>query len=186
IIHHLEDVTELIRAKQAQAQKDRAAHDLRERESKLRELADAMPQIVWAARADGVLDYFNRRWYEFTGSAFDEASDATWRAIVHPDDVTRSDQAWQISIASGQPYEMEVRFLDRKSGEYCWFLSRALSVRDEHGQIVRWYGTCTDIDEQKRSRDEIRVARDAAEAANRAKDQFLAVLSHELRTPLTP
>jgi signal transduction histidine kinase len=82
-------------------------------------------------------------------------------------------------VESGEPYEIEYRFKDPENDGYRWHLGRALPVRDDDGRIIRWYGTCTDIDDQKR-------AEATAEAANQAKDRFLAVLSHELRTPLTP
>jgi PAS domain S-box-containing protein len=162
----------------------------RQSEARLRELADAMPQIVWAARPDGTIDYFNRRWYEFTGLPVTEhapASDSINR-VLHPDDIARCNEAWQHSLASGEPYEIEYRFRDRHTdtGGYRWFLGRALPVRDDEGEIIRWYGTCTDITDQKLAEMELTQAKESAEAANKAKDQFLAVLSHELRTPLTP
>ncbi len=144
-----------------------------------RALADSMPQIVWAARPDGCLDYFNRRWYEFSGFPEGGAGDDGWLPILHPDDVPRCLDAWRSAVATGEPFQIECRFKDRASGGYRWHLGRALPVRDDAGRIVRWFGTCTDIDDHKRLEQGLREA-------NAAKDQFLVMLAHELRNPLAP
>ena len=123
---------------------------LRESEARFRELADAMPQIVWTARPNGFIDYYNRRWYEFIGVA-EGHGDQSWIPILHPDDVNTSVEAWDHALRSGNIYEVECRFRDHKTGGYHWHLARALPARDALGQIVKWYGTCTDIDEQKRA-----------------------------------
>jgi PAS domain S-box-containing protein len=133
------DITERKRTEQA----------LRDSEARFRQLADAMPQIVWTARADGYVDYYNRRWYEYTG--FPETyGDASWQPILHPNDVQRSVETWSAAVRSGHPYEIEYRFIDRRTGGYRWHLGRALPVRNEAGEIAKWFGTCTDIDDQKR------------------------------------
>ena len=104
---------------------------------------------------------------------------------MHPDDQQAAIERWNYSLRTGEPYEIEYRFRS-KEGEYCWFLGRALPVRDEAGQITQWFGTCTDIEEAKRTEAErSRLAADLAEA-NRRKDEFLATLAHELRNPLAP
>lgn len=150
----------------------------------LRRSLDAMPQIVWMARADGDLDYYNARWYEFMSAG--KGKQLGWTAVVHPDDLAGSLERWQRSVATGQPYESKHRFLDQRSGGYRWFLARASAERDQQGEIVRWYGTWTDIDDLVCAEERTRRAREEAEHTNRAKDNFLAALSHELRTPLTP
>jgi len=132
----------------------RVAAAAAESEQRYRDLADAMPQIVWGARGDGHVDYYNRRWYEFTGFEPGNEGDQSWEPILHPDDVERCRQTWNASVQSGQPYEIEYRFRDR-NGNYCWHLGRALPVRDANGTIVRWYGTCTDIEQLKRAEGEL-------------------------------
>lgn len=150
---------------------------LRHSESQFRELADAMPQIVWAARPDGYLDYYNRRWYEFTGFPEGEGGDDSWKPILHPDDLQLCVDRWYEAVRTGEAYEIEYRFKDRRTGGYRWFLGRALPVRDHTGRIIRWFGTCTDIDDQKR-------AEESLKEADRRKDEFIALLAHELRNPL--
>ena len=156
-----------------------------------RELANSMPQIVWAARADGYVDYFNQRWYDFTHFAKSEGGDASWLPILHPDDEERTLETWYSCVRNGAPFEIEYRFKDRAAHTYKWFLGRALPIKDEAGRVVRWYGTCTDIDSKKKLEDEHtkslaqeRVVRSTLEQTSRIKDEFLATLSHELRTPL--
>jgi len=152
-----------------------------------------MPQIVWAARPDGVLDYYNRRWFEYIDLPPDVGAEAaTWDRYVHPDDLPRTAAAWEEAVRSGAVYAVEFR-VRNAAGEYRWFLVRALPIKDGLGRVARWFGTCTDVHDRKLLQEQNeallaseRAARTDAEAANRAKDKFLAVLSHELRTPLSP
>src|SRR5205085_2320400 len=132
----------------------RAASAVAESEQRYRDLADAMPQIVFSARPDGHLDYYNRRWYEFTGFERGQKGGDSWDAILHPDDVERCRDTWYAAVRSGEPYEIEYRFRD-KNGVYRWHLGRALPARDANGAIVRWYGTCTDIEQLKRAEGEL-------------------------------
>jgi PAS domain S-box-containing protein len=166
LIH--EDVTERLLA-------DRA---LRASEAQFRTIADAIPQMVWSTLPDGYHDYYNRQWYEFTGVPLGSTDGQAWNEMFHADDQPRALEAWREALATGTSYDIEYR-LRHKSGEYRWVLGRALPVRDENGRIVRWMGTCTDVDEQKRARDELL-------ANSRRKDDFLAMLAHELRNPLAP
>ncbi len=120
-----------------------------ERESQFRALADSMPQMVWSTRPDGHHDYYNARWYEFTGAPAGSTDGEGWTGRFHPDDQERAWAAWSRSLASGEPYEIEYR-LRHHSGEYRWALGRARAVRGPDGQITRWFGTCTDIHDHKR------------------------------------
>jgi len=131
-------------------ERKRVQESLRRSESLFRQLADTMPQIVWAARPDGHIEYYNRRWYEFTGFA-EGRTEGNWKPILHPDDAKRCIDTYFGCIRAERPYQVEHRFKDRKTGNYRWFLGRALPVRDDSGQVIRWFGTCTDIDDVKRA-----------------------------------
>jgi PAS domain S-box-containing protein len=136
-------------------ERKQARERLLESERSLRLLADAMPQMVWTARPDGQLDYYNQRWYEFKGSSAGEEGHENWKGILHPDDVQLCLNAWYAAVDSGLPYEIEYRFRDRTSGGYRWYLARALPLRDDEGAIVKWVGTATDIDDHKRLSEEL-------------------------------
>jgi two-component system, cell cycle sensor histidine kinase and response regulator CckA len=125
-------------------------------EEKFRQLADAMPQIVWTARQDGAVDYFNERAYKFAECTRTDTPEQMWRAIVHPDDLARVEDVWADSVRSGALFEVELRLVDRSTRSYRWFLLRAIMGADAGGSFTRWYGTGTDIDDQKRSLEELR------------------------------
>ncbi|MDQ2918755.1 MAG: ATP-binding protein [Verrucomicrobiota bacterium] len=150
----------------------------------LRQLADALPQIVWITRPDGRHLYYNRRWYEYTGLPIDQGIDEHWDGLFHPDDLERTNLHWAEALQSGEPYNIEFRFRRADDGVYRWFLGRAVPHRDVKGHITNWFGTCTDIHEQKLVELALREARDEMRDENIRKDQFLATISHELRTPL--
>ncbi len=140
----------------------RAVRNLAESEARFRQLADAMPQIVWAARPDGVLDYYNRRWFEYIQLPETDVDSATWERHLHPDDLPRVRDAWTRSLGSGEEYASEFR-VRRSDQQYRWFLVRALPIRDEQQRITRWFGTCTDIDDKKRSDEALHVSRQQME-----------------------
>jgi len=152
-------------------------HGPSESEARFRQLADAMPQIVWTARPHGYFDYYNERWYEFTGFARDRFGDESWQPILHPDDLSRCRESWHAAVTSREPFNIEYRFWDRRELRWRWFVGRALPVRDDHGRIIKWFGTCTDIDDQKRVEDELR-------SANYDLEQFAFSASHDLQEPL--
>ncbi|WP_435009320.1 PAS domain-containing protein [Tundrisphaera lichenicola] len=136
----------------------RAEHRLRESESRFRQLADAMPQIVWTADSNGQADYWNERWYDYSGQPRDFGSDDYWTTFLHPDDRDRCLETWYRAVRSGEPYQIEYRFRERNSGDYRWQLGRALPVKDEAGRVVRWIGTLTDIEDQKRVEHALRTS----------------------------
>jgi PAS domain S-box-containing protein len=150
----------------------------------LRQLADGLPQIVWVALPDGSHEYYNKHWYDYTGLTFENSTAQAWRDLFHPDDRDRAEAMWAEALREGTPYETEFRFKRATDGEYRWFLGRALPQRDTEGNIVNWFGTCTDIHDQKISQETLRATSDSMSRENAQKDEFLALLSHELRTPL--
>ncbi|MGE5660062.1 MAG: PAS domain S-box protein, partial [Actinomycetota bacterium] len=165
---------------------------LRQSEERYRCLADSIPQLVWISNSEGVLLDVNQRWTGFTGLSLEQARADGWEAVVHPEDVPVLTRQWTEAAQRGTPYQAEGR-MRRADGTYRWFLHQAIPQRNEQGQIIKWFGTATDIDVQKQlelARDRLlqqeQAAREAAERANRIKDEFLAVLSHELRSPLNP
>ncbi len=135
---------------------------LRTQEVRFRTLSEAMPQIVWVARPNGYHEYFNGRWYEFTGMTPEASIGFGWSLPLHPDDVDRSKRRWRQATASGEPYEIEYRFR-RRDGVYRWFLARAVPIRGASGSVDFWFGTCTDIDDQKRVAHQLDLARVEAE-----------------------
>ena len=147
------DITE---RKQAEAK-------AREQEQRFRQLADAMPQIVWTARPDGNIDYLNRRWTEFTGLP-EMVGNESWGPLLHPDDALPASKRWAHSVDSGAPFEMELRLLDRRQQVYRWHLIRTVAAHDDSGKVVRWFGTSTDIHEQKRSEQSARYLAEASAA----------------------
>lgn len=147
-------------------------------EAHFRTLSEALPQIIWSTRPDGYHDYYNGKWYEFTGVPVGSTHGSEWDNLVHPDDRAMTWKVWRHSLETGEPYEIHHR-LRHHSGQFRWVLGRALTVRDAGGKIVHWFGTCTDIHDQK-------LAEDALREVGRRKDDFLAMLAHELRNPLAP
>jgi PAS domain S-box-containing protein len=144
---------------------------LRRSEARFRQLADLLPQIVWTARPDGTVDYLNRRWAEFTGLA-ETVGNEGWAEILHPDEATRAAERWAASMQKGAPFEMELRLLDRHTHVYRWHLIRTVAIHDDSGQVVRWFGTSTDIHAQKRAEESSRYLAEASAA-------LASVVDHE-------
>jgi PAS domain S-box-containing protein len=129
---------------------------VRQSEARLSQMADAMPQMVWTARPDGSTDYFNSRWYEFTG--LDRAADGTpdWASVLHPDDASTTHRGWESAVLSGGDYHSEFRLWDRERKTWRWHFARGVPARDSQGAIVKWYGTTTDIDDMKKAEENLR------------------------------
>ena len=146
-------------------------------ERRFRVMTAAMPQMVWTTRPDGFHDYYNDRWYEFTGMPYGSTDGEGWNDVFHPEDQERAWTRWRHSLATGEPYEIEYR-LRHRSGAYRWTLGRAMPIRDAEGRIERWFGTCTDIDDLKRAEAE---ARKLAVIVETSKDFIgLATLDGEI------
>lgn len=162
ILNFATDVTEIVQTKR----------QLKQNEEKYRNLADSLPIIVWTADKNGNIDYYNKRWYEYTGFDGVDSRETATSKILHPDDQQRAMDLWIRSQKNKTNYEIEYQFRDRSSEDsYRWFLGRAIPVKDLDDEVVQWIGTCTDINEFKQFQQQ--------------KDNFLGIASHELKTPLT-
>ena len=129
----------------------KAQEALEDSEARYRFLADAMPQIVWTADPDGNLDYYNQRWFDYTGMTLEETTGWGWQPVLHPDDLQNCLNRWTDSLTNDSPYEVEYRFKRASDGAYRWHLGRALPRRNEAGEILQWAGTCTDIEDFKQA-----------------------------------
>ncbi|HXS54840.1 MAG TPA: PAS domain-containing sensor histidine kinase [Hanamia sp.] len=133
-------------------------------------LADTIPVIVWTAKPDGDFDYFNRQWYDYTGLTFEESKGNGWQSVLHPDDLQNVVNEWNRCALSGQPFKFEERMRNAR-GKYFSHISNALPFKNSEGEIIAWFGVCTNIEDQKREMEK--------------KDEFISMASHELKTPVT-
>ena len=177
---------------------------LKESEKEFRSLAESMPQIVWTTHADGWNTYFNQQWVDYTGLTLEESYGHGWNKPFHPDDQQRAWDAWQNAVENHAEYSIDCR-LRCYDGTYHWWLVRGVPQIDAKGEIVKWFGTCTDIEKIKNAEfdlknkvDEIEsinkdlnetnvkliLAKEKAEESDRLKSAFLTNMSHEIRTPM--
>jgi PAS domain S-box-containing protein len=158
----------------AQMELRKIARELRDREARLYQVTEAMPQMVWAGDADGALDYFNRRCTEYTGLAAGELNGERWAAMLHPDDAAESRRRWRQAVAAREAFEVEYR-LRAADGSYRWFLGRAEPVlHPDTGAVSRWFGSSTDIDAAVRARTAERDAKAVLEQLVAARTRELA------------
>ena len=165
---------------------DRRRNDreLEIREQQFRLLAESIPQLAWMSNPDGHVFWYNRRWYDYTGTTFEQMEGWGWQTVHDPSVLPKVLEQWNRCIATGESFEM-VFPLKHCEGAFRPFLTRAVPVTDTEGRVVRWFGSCTDIYEQQETQDQLRrLAADLSEADHR-KDEFLATLAHELRNPLS-
>ena len=148
------DVTERNLARTAL---QKAFDAIKKSEDQLRAIINTIPALAWVTGPDGVVEFFNQRWLNYTGFTAEQALEWGWTAVIHPDDLTSLADYWRSVLASGEPSEMEAR-LRHFDGAYRWFLFRANPLRDESGNIVKWYGTNVDIQERKWAEEALRAS----------------------------
>jgi len=155
---------------------------LRRQEKKLRDVIETMPTFAWTALADGYVDFVNRHWEEYTGLSTEKTIGSGWEAAVHPEDFERHSDAWRASLANGQPFENEVRYRRAGDGQYRWFVTRAVPLRDGRGKVIKWYGISTDIEDRKRAE---RLQADLAHV-NRVNTlgELTTSLAHDIKQPI--
>lgn len=165
----------------------RSEDALRRSDERFRTLADNIPQLAWIADAgtDGQVHWFNKNWFEYTGTTLEEMSGTGWHAVHHPDHAERVIKKFTHHVKEGLDWE-DTFPLRGKDNQYRWFLSRMKCIRNEHGEVVRIFGTNTDVTQQREMAEELRRLAAELSESDRRKDDFLATLAHELRNPLAP
>jgi PAS domain S-box-containing protein len=164
-------------------------HRLKSQEKRLRDVVETIPAMSFTALSDGSATFVNKRWSEYSGLSVEKTSGSGWQRAIHPEDSVRHSEKWHISVATGQLFEDEARFRRAVDGEYRWFLVRGVPFRDQHGKIVKWYGTLTDIEDRKRAeqeREKLRQLEDHLGHINRVSmlGEMAASLSHEIKQPI--
>ena len=162
---------------------------LRQREKEFRQTIETIPAMAFIALPDGSRMFVSRRWVDYTGLSVEQAAGAGWEQVVHPDDLNRVHDKWQSSLKTGEPLEYELRLRCAADGQYRWFLTRAVALRDKDGKILKWYGVATDIEERKRAEAEReRLRQLEAELAHTNRISLLgeltASLAHEINQPI--
>lgn len=171
----IHDITEPVQTREA----------LKKSEASYRFLADSMPQLVWVTDALGNSIYFNRRWTEYTGQSIDGFALPDWIKVIHPDDLDVTNEAWALALnQSGVNYSVEHRLRDHRTGGYRWFLSRGTPMRDGEGRIIGWFGTSTDIHEQKGHREELERKNEELYKLNASLDELLFTAFQNLESPV--
>ena len=177
------DVTGQVRAGAAL---EEAFAKIQQSEARLQTIIDAIPTLAWSAGPDGAVDFVNLRWRNYTGLTADQARGSGWKAAIHPEDIGRLADQRRRAITAGKPFELEAR-LRRFDGQYRWFITRADPLLEEHDQILKWYGTNTDIDDRKRAEEALRRAQAELTHVTRitTMGELTASIAHEVNQPLT-
>jgi len=166
-------------------ERKQAEDDLKVSMERFRNLADSISQFAWMADETGYIHWYNQRWFDYTGTTPEEMEGWGWQKVHHPDYVDSVTQRYKEAVEAGDAWE-DTFPLRGQDGQYRWFLSRAMPIKNEQGQVIRWVGTNTDVTNQMELQEELRNIAAQLSEADRRKDDFLATLAHELRNPLAP
>jgi PAS domain S-box-containing protein len=168
-------------------ERKRAEDNLRASERTLRELTETIPQMLWSAEADGAIDYCNRRVLDYTGLVAEQVHGEGWLQSVHPEDMEKMSRAWATAVSTGEPLQHECRCLRASDRAYRWCLSSALPLRDQTGQVVKWFGSVVDLHDWKEAQTALQTTQ--AELAQISRlttmGELAASIAHEVNQPLT-
>ncbi|MBO9699321.1 MAG: PAS domain S-box protein [Sporocytophaga sp.] len=157
---------------------------LKQSEEQYRFLANTVPQIFWSADENGIVNFFNKKWREFTGLSDEESLNNGWISALYPEDAASTEKEWFDTVHQGVKYERELRLMN-KEGKYKWFLSKATPLKDSKGNIIKWFGTCIDIHDLKIAIQNLEDAYKELKKANVDLDNFIYTASHDLKAPVS-
>jgi len=165
---------------------EKVVDELKKSEDRLRVLIETIPALAWTSLADGSNDFSNQRLLEYMGISLEQMQGAAWTTPFHPEDIGEHLDKWRSALATGEPFESEARVRRAADGEYRWFLIRGLPLHDERGNIVKWYGTMTDIEDRKRAEEALRKANADLAHVTRVitMGELTASIAHEINQPL--
>ena len=158
------DILEWIGTASNITHRKKAEEALRISEKRFRTLTDAVPQVIWSNDAQGKANYFNQRWYDYSGLTYEQSFGVGWEAIVHPDDAPTSLDKWHEALSAGKTFDTEYR-LRNAAGQYCWFVGRNVPLKDDSGKITGWFGSATDINDLKDAEEAVRTTADRLQLA---------------------
>ena len=176
VVSQLELAKRITSQEKLLAAQEKAAAALRESEARFRQMADAIPHLAWTAAADGSVDYYNQRWYDYTGLTFEETEGRGWRKVIHPEDFEEAAAVRRTALLTRKFSEVEYR-LRRSEGEFRWHLGRTEPIFDGNGTLVKWVGTATDIEDYKQAEQKRKTSeeeRRRSEEAARLLDEAVA------------